>query len=298
VGLRSNGIRIAKKQLSYGIQIYLGGLLIFLYEPFSKILVAQFIGVAEVGIFDIGLKVRDQIYRFISKLLYPLFPLISKLTDREKIRNIVHDVEQKIFFVMLPLIAIILLTAKSLVALFFHSNVDAISITIACVLSGYLIGSITVFPIYQYLIIKGHAPKTILIQCINVFTNAIVFLILYNWLGYYAAVIATSVAILTSCGVLIYYQKKYLNSLIFDSIQQIIVIFVTFLVALIFGFFFNSILGSSIWKLVFNPVIIISTTIVFYRRFALINIADISRYFGYNNIFSKVFIYVLCRNKG
>jgi O-antigen/teichoic acid export membrane protein len=294
-GLKTNWWRITKKQLSYGTQIYLSGLVLLLYEPFTKILVSHFIGIAEVGIFDIGLKVKNQVYGFMAKLLYPLFPFLSKLTDPQKTRDIVHDTEQKLFFIVMPLIGIILVVSKPLMALFFHSNVDVLAITVACIVSGYLIGSITVTPMFQYLTVKGHVTLTIFIQLINVVVNVLAFLAMYQWLGYYAVVAANVIAILSSFFFLLYSQKKYLNSLIFDSFWQVIVVVMSFIMAIILGFSFILLFGGHPFDIIVCPIVILGVTLFLYRVFALFTHADISRYFGEENIFAKTAVRVLCK---
>jgi hypothetical protein len=47
-GFRKNFIKTAKKQLTYGSKIYLSGLAGYLFEPLSKILLSNFIGVTVV----------------------------------------------------------------------------------------------------------------------------------------------------------------------------------------------------------------------------------------------------------
>ena len=296
-GLRSNGMWVAKKQLHYGLQIYTGGLVGFLYEPLTKILVSRFLGVTEVGLFDIGLRARNQIMGLTNKLLYPLYPIISQLDDRKRIGTLVHDVEQKTFLLIMPLIGIVLLAAKPLVLLFFHSNVDAIAITIACIVSAFLFGSFTVTPNYQFLMAKGHASKTIVLQVVNVLVNAIVFLVCFPWLGYYAVVAANAIAILSSCGLSLYYQKRYLNNLIFDSAQQTLAVGVSFSAALALGYFFSTLFDLNAWKLISGPMIVVSAIVILYRYFGLLNAADISRYIGERTIFSKLFVRILCKSQ-
>ena len=59
----------AKKQINYGLKIYTSGLENFFYEPLSKILISNFIGVAEVGFYDIALRLRNQLWGLIESNL-------------------------------------------------------------------------------------------------------------------------------------------------------------------------------------------------------------------------------------
>lgn len=293
-GLGSNGVRVAKKQLKYGIKIYAGGVVGFFYEPLTKILVSRFLGVAEVGLFDIGLRVRNQIYGLGAKLLYPLYPIISQLEDSGKIRTLVHDIEQKTVFVIMPIIAIIVVITNPLVTLFFISNVEPISITIIGIVGSFLLGSITVTPNYLFLLAKGHASKTVILQSINVVVNAIVFTALFRWLGYYAVVAGNAIAILASCGLSLYYQKVYLHSCIFDSLRQPIVVTFVFSIALVIALFFNDMSDSGAWKILAGPFVVTFVSTLLYKYFSLFQPEDIFRYFGKGTFFSRLFLHVLC----
>ena len=102
IGLKKHFKASAKKQLNYGLKIYASGLIGFFYEPLSKILISNFIGVAEVGFFDIALRLRGQLWGFIGKIFYPLFPFISEQKDKSIIQKYIHDLEQKTFFILCP----------------------------------------------------------------------------------------------------------------------------------------------------------------------------------------------------
>lgn len=167
-GIKNNFLRVAKKQLSYGIKIYSAGLVGFFYEPLTKILVANFVGISEVGFFEIALKIKNLLWGLIAKFLYPLFPLLSQLSDKAKIRFVVHNIEQKIFFIITPVIAIIIFCSKPFITLWIGQHNEVISFSVIFITSFFLIGS-TALPIYQFLIAKNHASKTIVIQSSNVF---------------------------------------------------------------------------------------------------------------------------------
>jgi len=293
-GMKGNIVRIVRKQLSYGLQIYTAGLINVLYEPLTKILVSHLIGITEVGIYDIGLRVKNQIYGFVSKVLYPIFPLISKLSEKDRIKYIVHDVEQKTFYVVLPLIAIILLSVKPLTSMFFRSRIEEISITIAFIVPGYLIGSSTVVPIYDFLLVKGHASKTVLIQFINSFINAVTILLLFSSLGYYSVVAGNTLAILGSCSLLLYFQWKYLESMVFDSIKQPVGLAFSFLIALAVGYVANFMCGFGPKSLLAGPVFVILVTAYLYRLLGLVKMNDVVRYFGRSNLVSRLLVRVFC----
>ena len=71
-GLHNNFNRILEKQLSYSSKIFSASLLSLLFEPLSKVLISNFVGLSCVALFDIALRIRGQIASLFSKAIYPL----------------------------------------------------------------------------------------------------------------------------------------------------------------------------------------------------------------------------------
>jgi len=295
-GISKNYRRIAKKQLSYGSKIYAGGLIGFFYIPLSKILISHFIGISEVGFFDIALRIKNQLLGIISKIFYPLYPLISSLKDKNKIRLLVHDLEQKTFFFVVPLIIIIIFTTFPFVHLWIGQNVKIISISVILIVSAFMLGSINTLPNYQFLIAKGHADKTIVLQACNVFFNTLLFFTTLKWLGYYAAVAGNVTAIMSSFVLSLYYQKKYLNSLIFDSFEQIIKLGVLAIVNIGLGYLLNLFLISAWTKVIIIPIVLLSNSLLLFRYLRFFTQADILRYTGKNEKMKSIGLKILVIN--
>ena len=289
-GYNKNFKASAKKQLNYGLKIYASGMIGFFYEPLSKILISNFIGIAEVGFYDIALKLRSQLWGFIAKIFYPLFPFISEQQDKAIVRKYVHDLEQKTFLIVIPVIAIVILLMHPFIDLWLGKNVEIISITAIIIISFHLIGS-TVIPMYQFLMAKDLAQKTIILQLSNVVFNALFFLAFIYFIGYYALIVGNVAAILSSFILSLYYQKKYLDSLIFDSISQVIKLISAFIILVLIGFFIKIFLGGHIILiLMIVPFVIVLLTFLLYRIFRLVKLEDIHRYFGQHNKLSNALI--------
>jgi O-antigen/teichoic acid export membrane protein len=293
--LRSNFNRVAKKQLRYGMPIFFSSLVNFFYEPFTKILLSHFIGVHAVAVFDIALKIRNQIWGLISKIFQPLYPLLAQLADMARLRRIVHDLEQKSFFLVVPFIPIVIFTTRPLISIWLRENVEIISVTVIFILSAYLV-AVTVIPNYQFLMAKGHASKTIVLQGSNVVFNALFFLLTFRWLGYYAVVVGNVGAIMSSYVLSLYYQKKYLNSLIFDSWIQLAKLTAILVGCYFVGFIGNALIDSAWLKLGIIPILIGSVALVLFRALRLFSPEDVSRYAGKKRWLVQVGTKVLCRS--
>jgi O-antigen/teichoic acid export membrane protein len=71
-GIKFHIKRLSRKHLSYSFNIYLSGTLNFFYEPLTKLLISNYLGINYVGYFDIALKIITLFWSFIAKILYPL----------------------------------------------------------------------------------------------------------------------------------------------------------------------------------------------------------------------------------
>lgn len=284
----------SKKQLKFSFQLYTSGLIGFFYEPFSKILISTFFSVDIVGYYDIALRIKNTLFGLISKALYPLYPFIAQLSDFNEIRKYIHDIEQKLAFLFLPVIILLKFITYPIIALWLGNDVDIISNFVFFIVGSHIFFSSIVIPIYHYLTAKDLAGKTIIIQFANVLVNTVVFFLTYKYIGFYGILCSNVIAIISSFAISLYFQKRFLDSMIFNSMVQfrkfLICGFVIFVLAEIVNYF----IIEHMSKIAIMTIIILIITIVFYRYFKILNLNDINRYFGeqlkFNKIISFLFI--------
>lgn len=153
--LRSN----AQKQIKYGAKIYASGVVAFFNEPLFKILISNYFGVNAVAYFEIALKIRGQVSGLFNKLMQPLFPYISQLTETKLIANLIKDMTIKIFWLVLPFCCILFLSCHNIVNLWLRYDIDNYSLFINGIVIPYLLFSPLTLPIYYYLMGKNHPEK-------------------------------------------------------------------------------------------------------------------------------------------
>lgn len=293
-GLSSVYKRIIKKQFNYGYKVYTSGLIAFFFEPFTKILITHFIGIKEVGFYEIALKVRGQVISILSKAMVPIFPLVSKLSDMKKIRLLIHDITQKSIFIAVPLIIIMFCCTNSFVELWLGRDVEIISNSIVAIAGIYLL-TVTSTPNFQYLMSKNKVEKTIYIQSVNVIINVMVILMFYSSLGYYSVIVGNVMAIFSAFLLNIYYQYNYLDSLIFDSKKQFLKLVTSFFIIGITSYLLRTSINNNLFVITILPLYIISITIIVYRQFMIIKVIDINRYLGNSSNLSKLLIFLLIK---
>ncbi len=293
-GLRMSWMTRVRKQLSYGMQLFSAGMIGFFYEPLTKLLLAHFLGVREVGVFDIGMRARNIVNSLMLKLLYPLYPLFARLDDQKQIRSLVHDVEQKSMLLVAPVLGIVFLTTRPLVDLFFGTDVDALALTIAWMVSTYLLWGFTVTPVYTFLMAKGFASRTVISQALNVFANGVVILVTFGWLGYSSVLAGNLASTLSTWVLLLFLQWRFLHSLIFDTWRQLFAVLVVIGIGIGCAFAVPS-LQAGLYGVIAGPVLIICATILVYRFLGVLNVQDVARYLGSGTAASRVCAWLFCR---
>lgn len=211
-GIRLQFRRIAKKQLTYGTKLYASGMVAFLFEPLSKILLSNFIGLNAVALFEIGIKIRSQIYGVISKAIYPIFPYISSTPKSRQLSIRIDDLSKTIQLFVLPISLIIYFCLPILLVKWLGtSNLQITYWFVSAMTISLLIYSTPVIPIYIYLNAKGYALLNFWVQGSSVIINAIIFFIFKGTLGIYTILFANTLAYIASYSVCVFYQKKFLQ---------------------------------------------------------------------------------------
>lgn len=271
----------ANKQIKYGIQLYSSGIIAFFNEPLFKIIISNFFGMSAVAYYEIALKIRGQLSGLFQKMMQPLFPYISQLTDKQYISILVSDLTQKTFLFVLPICVLLGLGCHDIVTLWLQTDVDQYTFFIIGIVLPYLIFSPPTLPIYLYLMAKGHPDKTIIFQLITVLSNVVLFYLLCGFCGFYTIILSNGIAYFFSFCTGLYYQKKYLNIRYHLNINILlrygVLIFIYAIIGISQSFILNEI--SSI---IFIAITVIGATIFAYKHLRIISMDDILRYFSEN----------------
>lgn len=278
----------AWKQLSYGTKIYFSGLAGFMFEPLSKILLSNFIGLNAVALFEIGAKIRGQINGILTTALYPIFPFIAKTPTSEKLHRKLFDLSKKIQLIVIPIGIIMMFTFTILLKLWLGpNNLDQISIFVITMASASIFLVPPSLLIYQYLAAKNMADKNIWVQMSAVIINIILFFAFLDRFGIYAILISNTLALISSYIICNYYQYKYLGAKFQEErtyYTKLIAYGLTCTIACVFIRHFVSI---NLYDLIIYPFIIGITFILFVRNQKLITNNDIEFYFGTNSFLKK-----------
>jgi O-antigen/teichoic acid export membrane protein len=244
--LHQNFKRIVKKQLKYSMKIYTGSLLNFLYEPLTKILISNLLGVSFVTPYENALKIKANLSSVFSKLLYPIYPIIAHETNYDKLKNLIKNTSQLLFYLVIPLILVLFVCTQSIIPLWIKDNdynqlLIISSLVLACL---SLLLSTTVIPVYYFLRMK-HPEKEIYLQGINTITNLFIIAVTFKQMGFYSVILANGLSLLVQFLMSLFYQKKYFSFYPFSGIKDLLKYLSTFLFiglfAVLFAFLFQEI---------------------------------------------------------
>ena len=178
-------------------------------------------------------------------------------------------------------LSIVIVLMPSFMSIWIGNNSEVIAFTSIAVISFHLAFSSTVIPIYYFLMVKDQVNKTIVIQLVNTLINILLFFLTFRLIGYYAIVLGNVVGIFVSFLLCLHYQKKYLNSLIFDSFSQFYKLILSFIILCVSGLMLNDLLNDFfVLNFILVPIFIFLLVVVLYKIFNLITPNDIYRYFG------------------
>ncbi len=279
-GLIENFAKTAKKQFSYGYKIYISGMAGFMFEPLSKILLSNFIGLNAVAFFEIGLKIRNQINGLVYKAIYPIYPYIANTPEGYKLHSKLFDFSKKIQLIVIPIAISIIFIMETIVKLWLGpANLIETTIYAVTMSSTLVLLAPPVLLIYLYLSAKDLADKTIWIQLTSVVVNIFIFFMLKSKFGIYSILFSNTMAYISSYVLSNYYQFKYfkvnykkespyyLKLLFFGILSTLGCILIKYLIPI------------SNWDLLIYPTFVGFSFIIFVRIQKLINTVDLDLYF-------------------
>lgn len=278
-----------RKQFNYGGKIYLSGILGFLFEPLTKLLLAQLTGLREVGYLDIALRLKAQVWGLFNKILYPITPYIATETNMAIALKLINTVERILTVLAIPIAAITYLVMPDFIQLWLHKSVvdskhiiDAATfITIA-----YILFSIPIIPLYSFFAIKSKPIYSVYMQATNAGTNLLLLMILVPWLHFNAVVISISASIFLSYILLQYLRKKNTGSFLYSS--NIMVKMILFLLLLVgVGTLASCWIESKYWRIIVNVSAVFFVTGFVFKWYLIKYVGGINYFNQAKMVFKK-----------
>ncbi len=200
-----------KKILSYSTNIFLGVAALLLITRIDIIIITKFIGVVEVGIYEVIFSISMIIATLILPILQVLFPNISKYEKEVKIvRSMIFKSYSLIIFLSLIIITPIFIFSEEIISFLFGNSFVNFSIE-----TKIMIIAIFFYIIFQsnFSILSGlnELKKRNLILLIGGTLNIILNILLIKKLGFIGVFISTLIVFIflsITTSMLVYYRIK------------------------------------------------------------------------------------------
>ncbi len=257
--------KCVSEQFSFSKNIVVSGMLGFIFEPMTKILTSNFIGVIEVGYLEIIWKIRNLVWGAVNKLLYPLLPIFAEISDPEKLTKSLSNYTSILMIGIFPINVFILISLNIIIELWLGHSSITLGISATVILFANLLALIFV-PAYYCLLTKNLTRNTMVLQLINALTMLIFFFITNQFIGLYSICFGVLLGLIFSSMKTIFYMKQFFNVDLFIEnyifLKSAAKIFgSSLLLTITTSMFFE----NSLVRLFILSVVVLFTTIYFYR---------------------------------
>lgn len=273
--------RLVKKHLSYGMKVFTSGLLGFMVEPLSKILLSVFFGLTPAAYYDIALKIKNHLISIFNKLLYPLFPYIAGTEKGKRLNYIICDSSNKLLLAVLYISSICVFVFPVIVKYWLGSEYNTTVLSYITVISvSYMLLSPTIIPVYYYLQAKNHPDKNVYIHLLNVIFNLLTYFSLYKYMGADAILVSNFMAYFSSYLLGIFYMRVYVGFRPLLHIRFYVQTATWMAVTVAVCMAAKYIIPETIADIIIYPAIITGMLVLFTRKGLLVTPAETEMYIG------------------
>jgi O-antigen/teichoic acid export membrane protein len=184
-----HGTRELQRTLArVGLTVGAAGIFVTLYVRLDQILVLEFAGVAQAGLYGAAYRILDQVQFIPASVMTTLFPMIASAypTDLRRVRHLIQTAAEFLTIASLPILAFTVVAAHRIVGLLFGSQflgaTPALPILMGAFVAisfGYLTGSMV--------IVLGLQRRFLLYAALGLVVNAVLNVLLIPPYGFQAA---------------------------------------------------------------------------------------------------------------
>src|SRR5580700_451198 len=187
--VRVRGIREFQRTLiRVGLTLGAAGILVTFYVRLDQILVLEFAGAVQAGLYGAVYRILDQVQFIPASVMTTLFPMIASAypADLHRVRELIQTAAEFLSIASLPILAFTIVTAHQIVVLLFGPEflaaAPALPILMAAFVAisfGYLTGSLVV--------VLGLQRRFLVYAALGLVVNAVLNVLLIPPYGFQAA---------------------------------------------------------------------------------------------------------------
>lgn len=222
------------KQIEFGWKIYVSGLISFGFEPLARLIILRRYGLVISGHMDIAIRVKNQVWGLVRKMLLPLFPYFSEKSKRDALIATVN-IQNWLHPLLLILSILLSILMGPFIRMWLGGNSSSeLVYLIVFITIVYVLLSATVVSYYLFLMSLG-SYHLILIQLLNASVCLGSLLLLDNFDVFVNISISFVLALGSSyCYIILVASKLAKNLKIEEGLSKLPIHLLTLLVLLTF----------------------------------------------------------------
>jgi O-antigen/teichoic acid export membrane protein len=188
---------VAKEILSFSLKTYVTQMAVVIHNQIEKIYLAHFVGVVEVGWYDISSDLALKLRSIPGLMLSPMMPAASELDalgDHGRLRHFYQRAHKYLAFAAVPMVVFVVFSAKSFVRLWLGPGLIVIATPLSVLLAVNILNLAT-GPGLLTLVGKGILKPGLYSAIAGIVLNCPLSLVLIWAFGFQGAVIGTSISI-------------------------------------------------------------------------------------------------------
>jgi O-antigen/teichoic acid export membrane protein len=187
---------VAQEILGFSLKTYITQVAVVIQNQTEKIYLAQFVGVASVGWYDIASDLALKLRGLPSLVLAPVMPAASELqalTDRSRLGHLYYRAHKYVAFIGVPLVVYVVFVSKGFVTLWVGPSLSIIAVPLSILLIVNFI-NLTTGPGLQILVGGGKLRPGLSSAILGIVLNLVLSFFLIRAYGFQGAVIGTSLS--------------------------------------------------------------------------------------------------------
>ncbi|MBZ5548471.1 MAG: polysaccharide biosynthesis C-terminal domain-containing protein [Acidobacteriia bacterium] len=187
---------VAREILSFSMKTYITQVAVVIHNQTEKIYLANFVGVASVGWYDIASDLALKLRGIPGLVLAPVMPAASELhalTDRSRLAHLYYRAHKYLAFIGVPLVVYVVFVSRGFVQLWVGPTLSVIAVPLSVLLVVNFI-NLTTGPGLQILVGGARLRPGVYSALLGIVLNLTLSLFLIRAYGFQGAVIGTSLS--------------------------------------------------------------------------------------------------------
>ncbi|HIF9155046.1 TPA: hypothetical protein ACX6PW_003769 [Photobacterium damselae] len=169
------------EQYRPGVKLTIANVFVVFFQPVTKILISNLIGVTYVGYFDFALRIQQQIHSLAQKGLFPLYTFFCK-NRKDLDKNIMTSANMEMaILLMTPFLLLIMLNIKDILVNFYSYHfISQVYVMMICLVIVSFMWGTSVIPMYFNLMADVKYKSIYMYHFVILIVNIALFIILYQ----------------------------------------------------------------------------------------------------------------------